>query len=67
MADVDKKELQDTLDGLSRYLANRRNFLAQDLYRQMHRDDCIGESGHIYCHNDDFEIDVRVAKRRKVL
>lgn len=67
MADVNRKDLQDTIEGLAKYLTNRRNFLAQDLHRQMRREDYSGRFGHIYCHNEDFDIDVRIVKRRKVL
>lgn len=64
MSDVSKSELQDLLDGVCRYLRIKRNHLAQDLYKQMHRDDYLGRYGHIYCHNDRFEIDVKITRKR---
>ena len=65
MSDVSKVELQDTIDGLVNYLRKNRNHLAQDLYRQMHRDDCLGRYGRICCHNDTYDIDIEFTRRRE--
>lgn len=64
MSDVSKVELQDILDGICKYLKQNRNHLSQDLFRQMHRDDCLGRYGYIYCHNNRFNIDLKIIRKR---
>ena len=64
MKDVSRKELQDVVEGICKYCSNNRNYLAQDLYRQMNRDDYLGRFGHICCHNSRFDIDIKLTKRK---
>ena len=64
MSDVCRSELQYVLDGVCKYVKQNRNHLAQDLYRQMNRDDCLGRYGYIYCHNDRFDIALKVTRKR---
>lgn len=64
MSDVCKSELQYVLDGICKYLKQNRNHLAQDLFRQMHRDDYLGRYGYIHCHNDRFDIEVQIIRKR---
>ena len=52
MKDVSRKELQAVVEGICKYCSNNRNHLAQDLYRQMNRDDYLGRFGHICCNRD---------------
>lgn len=65
MSDVCRAELQGVIDELCKYLKKNRNHLALDLYRQMSRDDYLGRFGHIYAHNDEYDIDIEITRRRK--
>lgn len=64
MSDVCRAELQWIIDDLSKYLKKNRNHLALGLYRQMNRDDCLGRYGHIYAHNDEYDIDIEFTRRK---
>ena len=63
MSDVSRAELQWMLDELCKYLKKNRNYLAQELYRQMHRDDYLGKYGHVYAHNSTYDVDVKITRR----
>ena len=62
MSDVCRAELQWLLDGICKYLKKNRNYIAQELYKQMHRDDCLGNYGNVYMHNDTFDIHIKIHK-----
>lgn len=64
MSDVCRVELQYVLDDVCKYFKQNRNHLAWDLFRQMHRDDCLGKYGYVYCHNDRFDIEVKIIRKR---
>lgn len=63
MSDVCRAELQWMIDELCKYLKKNRNHLALDLYRQLDRDDYLGHFGHIYAHNDEYDIDIKITRR----
>lgn len=65
MSDVCRAELQRLIDDLCKYLKNNRNHIAQGLYKDMHRDDCLGNFGHIYAHNDTYDIDIMIQRKRR--
>ena len=65
MSDVCKSELQRVIDNLCKYLKNNRNHIAQELYKDMHRDDYLGNFGHIYAHNDTYDIDIKIQRKRR--
>ncbi len=65
MADVTKEELQDTLTGLIKYINKNRNHLALDLYRQMHRADVLGHYGRIYCHNSEYDVEIKLTRKTR--
>lgn len=65
MKDVSRAELQCVIDSICKYLKKNRNYIAQGLYREMHRDDCLGEWGHIYAHNDTYDIEITVKRKRR--
>lgn len=64
MKDVSRAELQGVIEGICKYLKKNRNHLAQGLYKEMHRSDCLGNWGHIYAHNDTYDIEI-ILRRRK--
>lgn len=61
-SDITKAELNYVIDDVIKYLKNNRNHLSQDLYRQMNRDDYLGKFGHIYCHNNRFDVDIKLTR-----
>jgi len=65
MSDVSRVELQETLDSLCKYLRSNRNYIAQELYREMHRSDCLGNYGNIYAHNNVYDFQIRLHRKRK--
>lgn len=65
MRDVSRAELQCVVDGICKYLKNNRNHIAQGLYKEMHRDDCLGDWGHIYAHNDTYDIEITLRRKRR--
>lgn len=65
MSDVSRAELQWTIDDVCKYLKKNRNYIAQGLYKEMHRDDCLGDYGHIYAHNDTYDIGITLKRRRR--
>lgn len=66
MSDVSRAELQWTIDGICKYLKKNRNYIAQGLYKEMHRDDCLGDYGHIYAHNDTYDIEITLRRKKEV-
>lgn len=65
MSDVSRAELQWAIDGICKYLKSNRNHIAQGLYKEMHRDDCLGDYGHIYIHNDTYDIKIVLRRKRR--
>lgn len=65
MSDVCKAELQLVIDNLCKYLKKNRNHIAQELYKDMHRDDYLGNFGHIYTHDDTYNIDIKIQRKRR--
>lgn len=65
MSDVSRKELQWTIDGICKYLKKNRNYIAQELYKEMHRDDFLGNYGHIYAYNDTYNIEITLRRKKE--
>lgn len=65
MSDVCRAELQWIIDELCKYLKNNRNHIAQELYKEMHRSDCLGDYGHIYAHSDMYDISITLRRRKE--
>lgn len=64
MSDVSRAELQWVIDAVCKYLKMNRNHIAQELYKEMHRNDCLGDWGHIYTHNDSYNIEITLRRKR---
>lgn len=65
MKDVCRAELQWMIDELCKYLKKNRNHLALDLYRQLDRYDYLGRFGHVYAHNSEYDVDIKITRRKK--
>lgn len=65
MSNASRAELQMIIDGICKYLKNNRNYIAQELYKEMHRSDCLGDYGHIYAHNDTYDIEIKLRRKRR--
>lgn len=65
MSDVCRPELQWLIDGLCKYLGGNRNHLAQELYKEMHRNDYLGDYGHINLHNDMYSVKITIHRKRR--
>lgn len=65
MSDVSRTELQWLIDDICKFLKQNRNYIAQELYKEMHRDDYLGGWGHIYAHNDTYAIKITLSRKRR--
>lgn len=65
MSDVSRAELQWVIDEICKYLKKNRNHLAQGLYKEMHRSDCLGDWGHIHAHNGTYAIKITLRRKRR--
>lgn len=65
MSDVTRSELQWVVDEICKYLKKNRNHIAQVLYKEMYRDDCLGDYGHIFAHNDTYNIKITLRRKKK--
>lgn len=65
MSDVSRAELQGVVDEICKYLKKNRNYIAQVLYKEMYRDDCLGDCGHIFAHNDTYNIKITLRRKKE--